>query len=571
MISNNHIIIKFQFLLPILLALLCVNVLFANDDLFLNNITIVDEDNLSQVKNHEPVFQWSTNAEVENLELFIITENQDSLIWSLEPENFTENQFKLVTPHLLVDGYYYKFQITIQDRKKSYIYFVMNSHPKVVQIQNEQNQVFDSDSLIIKISKTSDKEISADSLKYQLKIIDQQNITESVVDTIICAIDSNTIFIDGKQLKENGEFTLHIKSFDGVEFSDWSNGFRFYMNRISEPPIVFRLKYGKRPQVFKKEPKLKWEKSEDPEQLFGGEIINYNIEISPYEDFMMLTEQKIVKGKSFSPEKSENHRKYFWRVTAMDSDSLKTTSENVGAFFINHNNEKPPKAKIISPINSKIINPQDLITWQQPKDKDRWDNLFYTINLFEKDKKLSSFNLSESKIDSVKKGFISDISISYDNRVQLPLEYLVKSKTLIEGNEYQILIETFDTWQGKNKTQKTTFIFDDNINQTPFSPMKNFRPDSIIIRTALPMLAWEKANDPDIYDQLKYEVMISLDPGFFTARSIQQETGYCENSIQIHTELMENKQYRKFEGALRFVKGLNINSMELILLGEFYQ
>jgi len=528
--------------LTVLFIMSC-NFLYADDNSFISNLIILDENDLSQVKNHELIFMWESDGEIQTFELFTIIDNKDSLIWLLEPESLTENQYRLVTPHLLVDGGYYKFQVTSRNDKLAYVYFVMNSKPQVVKIENQQNQIITSDSLIINISDAFDKEILLDSLKYQIKIIDQENITEAVMDTFLTAIDSGRLFIDGKVLQENHKFTLHIKTFDGVEFSEWSDGFSFFMNRVSEPPTAFKLKSSKEPQIFTKEPILKWTKSIDPEQLLGGKILNYSVEISPYEDFMMITEKQVLKERSFQPEKSENHRKYFWKVTAMDSDSLTTISDEIGVFYVDHGNVKPPKAIIIHPENHKTLKPTNFISWKQPKDKDRWDVLTYKLILSENGNNLSSFYLSETRIDSLKSGLLDNISISYDNRILVPLSYLLKSTTIIEGNEYQINIETFDNWQGKNKTNLSTFIFDDNINQKPNSPKLGFQPDSTIISTTNPILMWDKATDSDVNDQLKYEVILSLDPGFFTARRIQQESGYGEHSIQIQTALMENKQY----------------------------
>ncbi|MBN2282232.1 MAG: hypothetical protein JXQ65_16740 [Candidatus Marinimicrobia bacterium] len=536
-----NIIIKFLFLE--LLIFVLGTLLYAREDSWVDSMTILGERDLGQVVNHEPVFDWGSTEKVATLELFRVHDGEESLIWSERPDNFFGRQYKLVTPHLLTDGERYKFFVTDARGDKKKIDFRMNSVPTSLLVENLQNQVFTQDSLFFQFKESKDREIPTDSLQFQIRISDHQKMTEVLIDTLVKAFAPGKLLISETGLPENGKYLLHIKIFDGAEYSDWSEGFIFFMNRNPDPPGIFGLLNAERPQIFTEKPKLRWEESFDPEALMGGKILSYQVEISPYADFLMVSEKFTGNQMEYQPEKIENHRKYYWRVIAMDSDSLLQYSRNIGVFYVDKGNENPPKAQIVKPSKGEILKPSDRLLWKQPKDKNRWDLLTYKIIISEDQQVLTLFHLTQSIIDSIKSGLVRDISISYDNIVQVPLSYLINPALFSEGKKYTVRIETFDNWQGKNVSKEEFFIYDDNINNPPAPPLNGFNPDSVLIRTAQPLFHWEKARDPDINDQLKYEVIISLDPGFFTTRKIQQETKYNENTLQLVTELMENNQY----------------------------
>ncbi len=531
------------------------NGLLGEDNFNINNIIIENEISNNQIENHKPNFIWSFNKPVDiydlELHLFLINENQDSLIWSLEKQDYNKKNYQLAISHLLIDGNSYKIKIIATNKDDletiSLLKFTMNSLPEAIIIKNFQEQVFTNDTLMINISKSSDNEMKFENLQYHLEITDFQNSTKTLIDTMVSVIDENKLLINGKNLPENGKYLLFIKTFDGVEYSAWSNQFIFFINRRNEPPRDFSLFNKNSKVIFKESPKLKWLETDDPEHLFGGKIIGYQILISPYDDFALISEKTNLSADktTFLPQKVENHRKYFWKVIAFDSDSMITESREIGIFYINLNNTNPPKAIIMTPQNNIVMKPENYIEWKQPRDKDRWDILSYKIYLYEKENLLSFYHLDETKMDSIKNESKSDIIISYDNSVQMKLKYLLNSPEIIEGKSYNIKIETFDNWNGKNKIEleRSSFIYDDNLNSRPNPPKNNFAPDSLIIKTTKPMLTWDKAVDPDINDELKYEVKLSLNPTFLTTRYIQEISDYNENYIKLKTELMENKQY----------------------------
>lgn len=538
----------------LLFLIFLVTNIFAAKNWQIQSIGIKNEDFYNQVKDSEPEFFWQFDKPIEiynaKIDIYQIGGDKDSLVFHDELKDYSKQTYKVSTPHLLQKGKKYRFQVRAKRRnlgetRKSFE-FTINSVPQKVKILEKTNQIFDSDSLCVSIVPSKDNEISQNMIGYNVKISDFQNPLNVMIDTLVQE-QGEKIFIPCSELAENGQFFMNVRAYDGVEYSDWSDQYVFFMNRYNEPPNSFSLMKNGKKIIFKEEPKLTWEKAVDPEYLMGGEIKNYIVETSTFEDFTILHEKKEVSGGKleFYPQKIENHRKYFWRVTAVDSDSMSRMSEEIGVFFLNKKNDKPGKAKIVVPGFNRILKPADYIFWKQARDEDKWDRLYYNLSVYQEDSLVTTILLNSAKIDSAIFGLVKDLSVGYDNSVRLKLSYLLKHTKLIEGEKYRIEIETFDGWGGRNiqKSKEATFIFDDNVNCRPLAPVTGFSPDSIIISSVNPTLTWTPARDPDINDKLKYEILISTNPTFRTMRYISETTGYGDNFFNVPLNLMENKQY----------------------------
>ncbi len=543
---NTHYRLTYKLLLFFLFIGIGCNVL-ANS---IETIRLVDESDITQVVNHKPVFRWQFETSPDQyslrLALFQVNQQEDSLVYEKDIPSFQQNKYQLITPHLLTDGKEYRLTIQAeiaQETLEKSITFRMNSRPEPVEILTPQNQIFTTDTLLLSITRSRDAVIDPQNLQYQVRINDKP--TNTIIDTLISSFH-DSLLIFGNQLAENGRFTAYIRSYDGREYSGWSNSLTFFMNRVNEPPERFTLVTtpGK---IFKQAPLLEWEKTQDPEAAFGGSVRGYRVVISPYEDFSLPTEIDTVDKaiRQYSPKKIDNHRKYYWTITAFDNDSLERNSDSPGHFYLNRGNEPPQEAQLIQPLKEAILQPEDRIIWQQTPDPDRWDRLSYTITLYHQDKEVGNFFLSQSKIDSARKGFLPNISVTYDNRVMITLKTLDLTNQLAEGNTYHLAIETADNWQGKKISRKATysFQFDDNINQPPNPPIRGFSPDSVIIQNSHPVLTWQPGKDDDVKDELKYRVLISQHPDFISTGIIEVESNYNESYVQLKTELMENQQY----------------------------
>ncbi len=554
MINNQIIYSHFKIILLIFFLVLgCSNAVFANEATRIDSLVIAGATSNAQIVDHEPLFRWTYTRAVDQyditVELYQRTGSGDSLIWSRDIPDYQKTEYKLVTPRLLSDGISYHFRILTENRdmkSEAGLDFTMNSPPAKAKIKTPGETIFKNDTLRLSIKPGKDREITTESLTYEVKITDFSNRSATLVDTLVSAQDS-LLIIDGGVLPENHKFRLYLRSFDGVEYSGWEDRFVFYMNRMNEPPLPFDLMNKGKTEIFTEKARLKWQAAIDPEYRMGGKIRNYRVMISPYEDFTLLHESKTLPGDTtqYIPKKSENHRRYYWKVIAIDSDSMTTASAQTGIYYLNRHNQPPPPAKIITPRNNTVLKPSDMLVWRQQPDKDRWDQLSYQVQLLKNDDLLASYTLAGAKLDSARKGYYRHINVSYDNRVRLQLSSLTGNKNLTEGESYGIAITTRDNWQGKNHTapENATFIFDDGRNTPPLAPTEGFRPDSMIIRTPRPHLSWNSAKDPDINDRLKYEVMISTDPDFQSTRLQQEVTQYDDTFIKVSSNLMENKQY----------------------------
>jgi len=193
------------------------------------------------------------------------------------------------------------------------------------------------------------------------------------------------------------------------------------------------------------------------------------------------------------------------------------------------------------------MKPSDYFIWRQPADKDGYDKLYFEISVtsLHDSKKILAFLAPDSLISLARRNLLSGLTIDYNNIVRFRLNNFGKFSSLRDTNYYNFNVKVFDGWGGETVSEwgDAVFQYDDNINQTPRPPSQGFSPTSEIISHIYPVLKWKKAKDPDVLDELRYQVLVSRDENFHKRKYIIENTRYNHTEVQINTPLLENTRY----------------------------
>ena len=528
---------------------------------FISNLMLEGEEDLNQCINHTLQFRWSYSHSVEHLLVeMVLAEKKvggDSTIWESGIRAFDDATFRYVSFGDILDGKTYNFSVRAKDPKLGWsdwrqIEFGMNTPPSTPCFLLQNSHVFRDKEMHFSFSPSLDKQVGNADILYHIEIASDSEWSKLLLDTAFLAIDlpeDSGIFICRFDFVENREFFTKIRAYDGVEYSKWDETFKFFVNKVNEPPGRFSLKSPIMGEIIKGFPALFWNCSVDPDESLGGGLKEYSVYISTDSLFSKIYDTAHLSPKvcEYQTKNLENHCTYFWRVVALDVEGLESSSYQIGSFIVDLGNAPPKPPLLLSPKDKDIINPSDYLVWQLQDDPDKHDKVSCEISIFDEKESeviITEF-LSDSLFELARSNIIPGIWVSYDNRIKLRLNYFTDLDRLIDCSFYRFQVTVFDDWGGSisSNWENSIFQFDDNINQPPLPPDSGFEPDSAVVNTLYPQLKWLPGYDPDVLDRVRYQVILSRDRTFKGRTYIIQETVYSKTETKISSPLLENRQY----------------------------
>ncbi|MCD6441640.1 MAG: T9SS type A sorting domain-containing protein [Candidatus Marinimicrobia bacterium] len=522
----------------------------------ITNIVIDGEEDTRQCVNHAPTFHWSYTDSSENMlvDMIIaqITNSGDSTIWRSNPRPYNSTRFQYICLGALTDGNTYSFSIRAFHPEYEWsswenIYFTMNTPPETPKILLEKPSVFEDEIMSFPITSAGDLQVPSSELVYNFQITEDLQASGIIFDTLVSGLSGNNLLVT-KTLPDNSRFFARIRSGDGVEYSPWCQPVEFYVNRINDPPGRFDLLYPVSGDTLNEIPVLSWNPAVDPDDSLGKGIEKYIVKYSIVPDFKyrVTVERTPSSQTQFLPQNIENHRRYFWKIIAVDKGGLSQSSSQVGSFTLNTGNQNPSPPIVFAPLNGQIMTPESHIIWQFENDQDAADRLSFDLIILDHTSKEPLFidHLSDSLLKLSRFRLMMDIDLSYNNIVRYSFQR-IDLRRLVDGGFYDIQIGISDNWGGRALSARTDafFQYDDNINTPPKAPVSGFFPDSTIIQTQKPLFRWNPGYDPDVSDQICYSIQISLDSTFNASKYIVLECPYNQTNIRLKTRLLENKQY----------------------------
>ncbi|HCK99028.1 MAG TPA: hypothetical protein DHW42_02820 [Candidatus Marinimicrobia bacterium] len=520
------------------------------------NLGILGESDIRQCIDHAPTFHWSYTDSTENMLVDMIiaqmTNSGDSTIWRSNPQPYSNNRFQYICFGALTNGNSYSFSIRAFHPEYKWsswgsIYFTMNTPPETPKITLEKPPVFENEIMSFPITSAGDLQVPSSELVYNFQITEDLQADSIIFDTLVTGLSGNNLLVT-KTLSDNSRFFARIRSGDGVEYSPWSQAVEFYVNRINDSPGRFDLLYPVSGDTLNEIPVLSWNPAVDPDDSLGKGIKEYIVKYSIDPDFNYRV--TIERTPSFQtqllPQNIENHRSYFWKIIAVDKGGLSQTSNQVGTFTLDTGNQPPLVPVVFAPLNGQIMTPESQIIWQFENDRDAADRLSFDLIILDHTSKEPLFvdHISDSLLELCRFRLLMDINLSYNNIVRYSLRRIDLSR-LADGRFYDVQISIYDNWGGKVSSARTDafFKYDDNINTPPQEPVSGFFPDSSVIKTPKPLFRWNPGYDPDVSDQIRYSIQISLDSTFNASKYIVLECPYNQTGVRLKTRLLENKQY----------------------------
>lgn len=528
---------------------------------FISNLKIINESDSTQCVQHNPTFSWKIADSLKNspliMEIYNITQQDDSLIWQSDSLELNDTQYTYKDINNIKDGHKYSFNIRVNHNKtdwsqKQTCTFVMNTPPDIPNLLLEQNYIFRESKILLPFLISRDNQKPANLLSYQIRISKDSLARDQIieVDSVEYTVSGDSLFFEAPDIfEENGSYFYCLRSFDEVEYSNWSNPVKFSINRINEPPLPFNLVSPNDNIILSPNVSLSWRETSDPDQNLGTGFQNYLISIATDSSFQNLIRKISVPPlvTTYQIKDLENHLPYFWKITAIDKFGLQTTSNQTFTFTLNYENSPPNPPLLISPQNNKVLKPHDFFIWKLTGDNDKYDKISTEIIITRPGKSMPIIKtlLSDSIMQAINFSKISGIFSNYDNSIYFSLNNLPDLNKLQDAGYYQLKINLLDNWGGKTSSnwRNSIFQFDDNINQAPNQPSGGFSPDSVVINKNFPVFSWSPSQDPDVADICRYQIMISRDPNFQTNTKININTKYGINIIKIKNHLVENSQY----------------------------
>ena len=137
-------------------------------------------------------------------------------------------------------------------------------------------------------------------------------------------------------LHENWRYWWRTRSYDGYEYSEWTDLFSsaFFVNGTPEPPTAPQAQFppdtGGTP-VWDMLTYFYWAPSTDPDPL---DTVRYKLEIAVDSNFTFVNTIDSIESVPFTLNDSLSFgTRYWWRVTAFDKTGLSTLSPNTPDFW----------------------------------------------------------------------------------------------------------------------------------------------------------------------------------------------------------------------------------------------
>jgi hypothetical protein len=132
-------------------------------------------------------------------------------------------------------------------------------------------------------------------------------------------------------LDEDNQFFWQSRTYDGYEFSEFTNPGSFWVNAVNQAPSAFDLTSpANGSMVSEALPTLSWTASSDPDP---ADEIDYTLWVATDPGFGTYTEVTGIQSASVPfPFPTQPAETYFWQVKAIDLDGAETWSSQTFSF-----------------------------------------------------------------------------------------------------------------------------------------------------------------------------------------------------------------------------------------------
>jgi len=345
------------------------------------NLDVGGVEDVLHLANHTPTISWlyydPQSAPEDSFQVQVGTDNDWTVAEMWDPPAFPGPEDSVVyAGDSLADAATYYTRVRVHNGAIwgawSQVSFRMNSlAAALIAFSPADSGGVNTSTPILVISNSSDAE--GDGLTYAFEVHARASLGSLVAEAdSIAEGDSTTSWLVSVTLGENAQYWWRSRAHDGYEDGEWMQTASFFTNAFSEPPNAFALLTPTDgAEIVTPLPTFDWEDAADPDPL---DVVSYNI----------------------SDSLSDGLR-YYWKVRAVDTDSLGTWSE-VFWLTVNLGNTQPPVPAILLPEVGDSLDAHDLLVWTEVEDPDPYDVVTYTLEI-DDDSAFSSPEVTEEGIE----------------------------------------------------------------------------------------------------------------------------------------------------------------------------
>ncbi|MCP4550355.1 MAG: hypothetical protein GY835_28175 [bacterium] len=295
------------------------------------------ETSLDNVVGHWPVFFWSYRDTLEYVQTEFEIEVGSDDDWTLAelwspPSQVTSDTYAIYAGNPLVDGdtYFTRFRSYdgIEWSPWFETSFSMNTAPDVPAVLSPEDGGVSGSIPELWLTNASDPE--ADSLSYDFELYMDIAMQWIVKDTQgVPETTDSTGWNTGVTLTDNEPFWWRTRSYDGYEYSEWSDLAVFYVNGTDQPPtapVTILPPDTSGLPVWDMLPTFTWSESSDPDPF--DTLFHYVLEIAVDSNFTYKNDVDSIWATNYELADSLTFgTRYWWRVSACDHTDLCTVSE----------------------------------------------------------------------------------------------------------------------------------------------------------------------------------------------------------------------------------------------------
>jgi subtilase family serine protease len=374
--------------------------------------------------------------------------------------------------------------------------------PADLTLQSPVNEIILSKRPTYRWSASTDADPGS-SLRYELKVFGEDNLSVTVTDTFYTVSSDQT---------ENGLNYWQVRALDNDSlYSAWSDTAYYIINSINDAPESFTLKAPAiGDTVYTLKPQFSWHASIDGDP---GDTVRYTLRLSEGLNFSEYSDYENISDTSYTfSENLKEDAKYYWRIKASDLYGKFVWSSDTGQFFINSYYEAPTMVALLSPAENAVLDSTAFFSWSIATDPDLGDSVHYVIEW--------SADTSAAYLFSRSTGV-----------TELGIEAALK-ELLIENGRHWWRVKSVDNQDLSPGFTEWRSFYWNNAKESP-ELVTLVNPVDQVLQHRRPIYRWSASSDADPGSSLRYELKVfgednlsvTVTDTFYTVSSDQTENG----------------------------------------------
>jgi len=374
---------------------------------------------------------------------------------------------------------------------------------------------------VLEVNNAAD--VDGDTLTYEFEIDEVGTFSsEALQFDAVAQSAANTTSWSPWELVDHTTYYWRARACDADSCSEWMPTAEFFVNIMNESPVLPNLSAPPDgSEVTTELPTLEVTNATNPD----GDVLTYEFEVYDDKDRLIAHKTGVLEEADGTTawrvnERLRNHRTYWWRVQARDSEGEASGWSDLFAFEVNTRNEAPSVPAIVSPPDGgEVQNLGPVLEVTNALDADREPLTYW----FEIDKVNTFDSLSLQQSDELPEG--AGLTTAWS-----PSE--LKDNTTYYWRTRAFDGEAYGDWG-------TGSFFVNRYNDPPDPPTIQNPDEGAVLTVSPPVLSVYPQTDPDL-DDLTYDYAVYADAD---RTELVGAVAGAETSWQMETDLVDQVPY----------------------------